>query len=494
MLIRSVEAENFMKFSKLHLSDLPERGVIGVEGPNESGKSTIGEAILFAFFGRSRMSKGCPLENLIHWGSDFLRVSVEFVLNAGGDSEREGATGEHFVVFREVDRFGTNFVKVLALPKREAVAVGNIEVAEFFASRIKFDFFEFQHAFYHDQYRSRYVDEALREFVERLTGVRQMQTATGSIREEVERLEREFSHFHRDVKRNLKQIERHGAGAARLQGLREESGEAAKRVEEHRQNAQDLERVQDERKKIQRERESVEKRLRAMSVLGVGEFESEVADLVLCHESLERHAQTNGVLRDDLSRDFARVQDGVGRIDELLRDCRELRGVFADSHDSMEADLSESREDSLIRRRLERTSESVSIAARARRQGLGLVVFVILFLFSVGVAFSAALQPGLGALAGLPDAIEPLHLIIGGASFALLALILLILKIVKLTDLKHRREETTKVVEDLDRQISKARDGIEKLDKLRAIEKSATIRDYVHKARGAARETAIKIV
>ena len=45
MIIRSINAENFMKFSRLNLSSLPESGVLGIIGPNESGKSTIGEAI-----------------------------------------------------------------------------------------------------------------------------------------------------------------------------------------------------------------------------------------------------------------------------------------------------------------------------------------------------------------------------------------------------------------------------------------------------------------
>ena len=69
MLIHSLKAENFMKFASLRLEGLPRRGIIGIEGPNESGKSTIGEALLFAFFGRSRIVKGCPLDHLIRWES-----------------------------------------------------------------------------------------------------------------------------------------------------------------------------------------------------------------------------------------------------------------------------------------------------------------------------------------------------------------------------------------------------------------------------------------
>ena len=89
MIIRSINAENFMKFSRLNLSSLPGSGVIGIIGPNESGKSTIGEAILFAFFGRTKMSKECPLESLIHWGSEFMRVEIDFILRDREQGRRQ---------------------------------------------------------------------------------------------------------------------------------------------------------------------------------------------------------------------------------------------------------------------------------------------------------------------------------------------------------------------------------------------------------------------
>ena len=53
MIIRSLSTENLLKYRKLELSDLPEQGLIAVSGQNESGKSSIGESICFALFGRS---------------------------------------------------------------------------------------------------------------------------------------------------------------------------------------------------------------------------------------------------------------------------------------------------------------------------------------------------------------------------------------------------------------------------------------------------------
>lgn len=78
MILRAIRAENFVKFESLELDGLPETGVIGIEGPNESGKSTIAESVLFAFFGCPRERKPAPLDQLIRWGSHRARVEIHF--------------------------------------------------------------------------------------------------------------------------------------------------------------------------------------------------------------------------------------------------------------------------------------------------------------------------------------------------------------------------------------------------------------------------------
>ena len=52
MIITHLEATNLLKYESLSLT-IPESGMIAISGPNESGKSTIGEAICFALFGRT---------------------------------------------------------------------------------------------------------------------------------------------------------------------------------------------------------------------------------------------------------------------------------------------------------------------------------------------------------------------------------------------------------------------------------------------------------
>src|SRR5688572_26229866 len=125
MLIHSIRAENFMRFSRLEVLGLPSRGLIGLEGPNESGKSTMGEALLFAFFGRTRISHGAGVTSLIRWEAETMSVAVHFSVQPPGASH-----AEELLIFRQVDRYGTHYVKVLELAGRSEVAVGNLQTAE----------------------------------------------------------------------------------------------------------------------------------------------------------------------------------------------------------------------------------------------------------------------------------------------------------------------------------------------------------------------------
>src|SRR5262245_8224624 len=144
MLIRSIRAENFMRFSRLEVSGLPPSGLIGIEGPNESGKSTLGEILLFAFFGKTRLSVESPVSSLIRWVAESVSVEVEFSICPSPLPDGASEPAQEFFIFRQIDRHGTNYVKVLELPGRNEVAQGNLRVAEFIARNVRFDFHEFQ--------------------------------------------------------------------------------------------------------------------------------------------------------------------------------------------------------------------------------------------------------------------------------------------------------------------------------------------------------------
>lgn len=77
MIITSLIAENFRKYERLHLKDLPERGLLAVIGSNESGKSSIGDAIQFGLFGRTDLVPPEETAKLIRWGTDQTTVTLK---------------------------------------------------------------------------------------------------------------------------------------------------------------------------------------------------------------------------------------------------------------------------------------------------------------------------------------------------------------------------------------------------------------------------------
>jgi exonuclease SbcC len=79
MLIHSLALTNFKKYSNLVIDDLPEQGVIKVGGKNESGKTSIADAVCFALFGRTFLNDGNNVKRLIHWGEAEMNVTLTLI-------------------------------------------------------------------------------------------------------------------------------------------------------------------------------------------------------------------------------------------------------------------------------------------------------------------------------------------------------------------------------------------------------------------------------
>lgn len=83
MIITGLRAENVLKYSVLDLPDIPGRGLIAVIGDNESGKSSIGESICFALFGRTFSLEPEDLDKVIRWGESRCSIKLDFVTPDG---------------------------------------------------------------------------------------------------------------------------------------------------------------------------------------------------------------------------------------------------------------------------------------------------------------------------------------------------------------------------------------------------------------------------
>lgn len=136
MIIRSLCAENFLKYQRLELNHLPRRGIIAISGPNESGKSSIGETLCFALFGRTFSLSNAGLTKLIRWGAPHCSVTCIF--------ETEGET---YQLERYLDVEGVQNA-TLSIKNGEEVAKGIEPVADALFDLLGFEYEEFIDSFY----------------------------------------------------------------------------------------------------------------------------------------------------------------------------------------------------------------------------------------------------------------------------------------------------------------------------------------------------------
>ncbi|RVU84218.1 hypothetical protein EOL70_12080 [Leucothrix sargassi] len=137
MLIQSLSAKNFRKYEQLTISELPEKGVITVSGLNESGKSSIGEAICFALFGRTFNLTGDSTKKLIRWDTEAASVALSV---SDGDQE--------YLIERRIDRNGITDASMTKSDTQVVIAEGTEETDQAIIEMLGFGFNTFADSFY----------------------------------------------------------------------------------------------------------------------------------------------------------------------------------------------------------------------------------------------------------------------------------------------------------------------------------------------------------
>jgi exonuclease SbcC len=141
MIIHRIHANNVLKYTSLRLDDLPERGLIAITGPNESGKSTIGETLCFALFGRTFSLDYEDLSKVIYWGKTHCSVLVEFT----------ASDGRRYTLERFLDDSGNHSARISLVGQEadaEPLARGVDKVADLVYELIGYEYEEFIESFY----------------------------------------------------------------------------------------------------------------------------------------------------------------------------------------------------------------------------------------------------------------------------------------------------------------------------------------------------------
>lgn len=144
MLIKSLEALNFRKYTKLSVNDIPESGVITIEGSNESGKTSIGESICFALFGRTFFQDEKSLSKLVCWGRDIAEVTLTF----------KTSDDITYSLWRSINREGeikvklNTFNETVNIKDDDNALADKDKIEEALAKILGFDFDAFSNSFY----------------------------------------------------------------------------------------------------------------------------------------------------------------------------------------------------------------------------------------------------------------------------------------------------------------------------------------------------------
>ena len=137
MIINRIRAENVLKYAELSI-DLSPRGLIAISGQNESGKSSIGETVCFALFGRTFSITPDEIGKVVRWGQNHCSVKLEFEVE-----------GREYLLSRFLDRDGNHSAKLaLADEPAEPIARGVQAVADALFPILGFEFSEFVESFY----------------------------------------------------------------------------------------------------------------------------------------------------------------------------------------------------------------------------------------------------------------------------------------------------------------------------------------------------------
>ncbi|HFD31487.1 MAG TPA: hypothetical protein ENJ28_02075 [Gammaproteobacteria bacterium] len=137
MLIYSLALTNFKKYSNLLIDNLPEQGVIKVGGKNESGKTTIGEAICFVLFGRTFLNDNKKAKRLIRWDETEMRVTLVMI-----DDEKK-----QFEITRTINTHGVSSIRVIRLSDHRVLTDSLPEGDKLISNLLGYDYDTFVDSF-----------------------------------------------------------------------------------------------------------------------------------------------------------------------------------------------------------------------------------------------------------------------------------------------------------------------------------------------------------
>ncbi len=196
MIINSIKANNVLKYAALELHDLPKEGIIAISGENESGKSTIGETICFALYGRTFSLGPDKLQKVIRWGEHQCSVYLNFSIE-----------GQEYRLERFLDRDGSHSARLSRADDLEnPIARGITSVQDRLFDLVGYEFDEFVESFYLAQ-REITTPHPHSVAVKTMAGVASLEAAVSSFEAEIDQLDEMKEEFQAEEESLTREME-----------------------------------------------------------------------------------------------------------------------------------------------------------------------------------------------------------------------------------------------------------------------------------------------
>ena len=209
MIITRLDASNLLKYRQLSLN-LPERGLIAISGQNESGKSSIGEAVCFALFGRTFSIGPDDLQKVVRWGENHCSVTLHFKVGE-----------QRYELSRFLDRDGNHSAKLALAGQEEPLVRGVAKVDEKLIELLGFEFEQFVESFYLAQ-REITTPHPHSQAVKIMAGVAPLEDVVAELEGEIEERKDLLEEVQEECDELLREMDRLGFQEGHLHQLQEE--------------------------------------------------------------------------------------------------------------------------------------------------------------------------------------------------------------------------------------------------------------------------------
>lgn len=228
MILNKLRATNILKYARLELTELPEKGQIAVSGPNESGKTAIVETICFALFGRTFSHGPEDIVKIIRWGESSCEVELEFTAN---DKKK-------YQIKRSLDHEGVHAAQLHR--HGEPIATGPQTVHDTIVDLCRFDYPQYLDALYLAQMEIS-APHSQSDTIKEIAGASELEATAQDLREEIAEHQQQIGAIEQEIKELQLQLNALDVGEQVLARIEGEKSALKEQIEHNRSEITGLE-------------------------------------------------------------------------------------------------------------------------------------------------------------------------------------------------------------------------------------------------------------